>query len=161
MLNIDDNVVYAVGSEIYLFNTTLSAVPSFGIDYFVGTANPGVYDGIPVEVRPIDVSVNYLGEENISYFTEDPYSQYSVPVENISIDLTGSDIIIGVYNIATNINNNNESGDTETVETMGGFAENMCWYAIVYIPIIMTLLIGIGYFIEKKLVIKKLMRYKK
>ena len=125
VLNIDDNVVYAVESETYLFNTTLSAVPPFGIDYFVGTANPGVYDGIPVEVRPIDVSVNYLGEENISYFTEDPYSQYSVPVENISIDLTGSDIIIGIYNVATNINNDNESGDAETVETMGGFAENM------------------------------------
>jgi len=48
------------------------------------------------------------------------------------------------------------------IAIMGGFAEDVerYWFVIAYIPIIMATAAGIGYFIEKKIIIKKLKRHK-
>jgi len=56
----------------------------------------------------------------------------------------------------------NNSGKDDDVVVMGGFAEDIerYWFVIAYIPIIIVLVAGIGYFIEKKLLTRKLSKPK-
>jgi len=51
----------------------------------------------------------------------------------------------------------NGGKDNDGVVVMGGFAEDIerYWFVIAYIPTIMALVVGVGYFIEKKLLIRK------
>ena len=48
---------------------------------------------------------------------------------------------------------------SNSIDTMGGFGEDLekYWYIVAYLPVIIVIVGGIGYFIEKKLLIRKLL----
>ena len=66
----------------------------------------------------------------------------------------------GVYEV--DIDSVHLYGDNNNRETLGSFAEDLdgYWYIITYIPVVLAMVASIGYFIERKLVIRKLSRPK-
>ena len=109
----------------------------------------------PSDSRIIDISTFNIGNITGWYSYQDtvsiPAGSWELYVLIESFD--------GIYEVG--INSVHLYGNDNT-ETLGGFADNIngYWYLIAYLPIMLSLVFGVAYFIERKLVIRKLLRPK-
>ena len=153
---LDEGVAVVDESGVYRFNVSMDVVPFSDSSGVYGVADPGEYSGTALSYGNLQLLLNLVSVNKISYTRYNSYNEYGVDPEPVGYG-SGSSIVLGKYSIRLSKVND------LAMETLGGFADdNVVYYIMLsYTPMVVVLLYSLYFFAKKKLIIKRALKSRK
>ncbi len=145
VISISDNATYRISIDFY---TNSSCIDCY-LDVFLYNNVSGIYWMKSFSLGNITGWYSYTSEVYV------PVGEWELYIMVHNYD--------GIFQVGIDsVHLYKNDGGTDNRRTLGGFAEDVerYWYLVAYLPIALSLVFGVAYFIERKLVIRKLSKPK-
>jgi len=146
IITINDNETYSISMEFFSNSSCFDCY----LDIFLYSNISGIYWMKRFNIGNISGWYSYTSEVHV------PVGEWELYIMVHNYD--GS-FQVGIDSVHLY---GNDNGETDNRRTLGGFAEDVerYWYLVAYLPIALSLVFDVAYFIERKLVIRKLSKLK-